>query len=58
LPRNPHVHLYKPTANEDRRLFSVARLKAQPEPPSLGHVQRLVQQRQGMLDLLDIFLGS
>ncbi len=58
LPRNPHVHLYKPTANEDRRLFSVARLKAQPEPPNLGHLQHLVQQRHGMLDLLDIFVEA
>jgi TnpA family transposase len=54
LPRNPLVHLYPPAAHEDRRLFRVARLTAQPEPPTLGRLQDLVQQRYGMLDLLDI----
>jgi TnpA family transposase len=58
VPRNPHVHLYKPAANEDRRLFAVARLTAQPEPPNLGLIQQLVQQRHGMLDLLDIFVEA
>jgi hypothetical protein len=58
LPHNPHVHLYSPAANEDRRLFSVARLTAQPEPPNLSRLQHLIQQRHGMLDLLDIFVEA
>jgi hypothetical protein len=58
LPHNPHVYLYHPAANEDRRLFSVARLTAQPEPPTLSQVQHLVQQRHGMIDLLDIFVEA
>ena len=58
LPHNPHVHLYSPAANEDRRLISVARLTAQPEPPNLSRLQHLIQQRHGMLDLLDIFVEA
>jgi hypothetical protein len=58
LPHNPHVHLYSPAANEDRRLIAVARLTAQPEPPNLSRLQHLIQQRHGMLDLLDIFVEA
>ena len=58
LPRNPHVHLYAPAANDERRLFAVARLTAQPEPQSLGHIKDLIGQRYGMLDLLDIFVEA
>ena len=58
LPRNPHVHLSTPAANEDRRLFAVAPLSAQPEPQSLGHLKDLISQRYGMLDLLDIVLEA
>jgi TnpA family transposase len=58
LPRNPHVHLSTPAANEDRRLFSVAPLVAQLEPQSLGHLKDLISQRYGMLDLLDIILEA
>ena len=41
LPRNPHVHLVTPAANDDRRLFAVERLTAQPEPPT---VDRMLDQ--------------
>src|SRR6516164_5134380 len=58
LPRNPHVHLTTPAANDDRRLFAVERLTAQPEPPTLHRLHHLVQQRHGMLDLLDIFVEA
>lgn len=58
VPQNPHVHLYAPAANEDRRLFSVARLTAQPEPQRLGQIKDLISQRYGMLDLLDIFVEA
>lgn len=58
LPRNPHVHLSAPAANEDRRLFAVDRLTAQPEPQSLGQLKDLISQRSGMLDLLDIFVEA
>ena len=54
LPRNPHVHLATPAANEDRRLFAVERLTAQPEPPTVGHIKGLVQRRYGILNLLDV----
>jgi hypothetical protein len=55
LPQNPYVHLSTPAANEDRRLFAVERLTAQPEPQSLGRLKDLIGQRYGMLSLLDIF---
>ncbi len=55
LPQNPYVHLSTPAANEDRRLFAVERLTAQPEPQSLGRLKDLIGQRYGMLGLLDIF---
>ncbi len=58
LPRNPYVHLYAPAVHDDRRLFAVARLTAQPEPPTLSRLQDLVQQRYGLLDLLDIFVEA
>ena len=58
LPRNPHVHLSAPAANEDRRLFAVAPLIAQPEPQSLDRLKDLISQRYGMLDLLDIVLEA
>ncbi len=58
LPRNPYVHLTTPAANEDRRLFAVDRLKAQPEPQSLGRLKDLISQRYGMVDLLDIFVEA
>ena len=58
LPRNPHVHLSASAAHEDRRVFSVAPLIAQPEPQNLGRLKDLVSQRYGMLDLLDIILEA
>jgi TnpA family transposase len=58
FPQNPHVHLSTPAANEDRRLFEVERLTAQPEPQSLGRIKDLIGQRYGMLDLLDIVVEA
>jgi hypothetical protein len=58
LPRNPFVHLTTPAANEDRRLFALDRLTAQPEPQSLGRIKDLISQRYGMIDLLDIFVEA
>jgi TnpA family transposase len=55
LPRNPHVTLSTPAANEDRRLFAVERLTAQPEPSNVDRIKGLIQRRYGMLNLLDLF---
>jgi TnpA family transposase len=54
LPHNPHVHLVTPAANDDRRLFAVERLTAQPEPPTVDRIKGLVQRRYGILNLLDV----
>ena len=58
LPRNPSVRLTTPAANDDRRLFAVDRLTAQPEPQSLDRIKDLISQRYGMVDLLDIFVEA
>ena len=58
LPQNPHVHLAKLAANDERRLFAVERLTAQPEPPSLAQLKHHISQRYGMLDLLDVFVEA
>jgi hypothetical protein len=58
LPRNPSVHLYAPAANDDRRLFAVARLTAQPESHRLSQIRDLIGQRYGLLDLLDVFVEA
>jgi TnpA family transposase len=54
LPRNPHVTLSTPAANEDRRLFAVERLTAQPEPPNVDRIKGLIQRHYGILNLLDL----
>src|SRR5947209_18064860 len=58
MPQNPHVHLAQPAANDERRLFAVERLTAQPEPPSLAQLKQRISQRYGMLDLLDVFVEA
>jgi len=58
LPLNPHVKIYFPGGGEDRGLFSVARLEAQPEPQNLGLIKNAIQERYGMLDLLDVFVEA
>jgi len=52
LPQNPHVHLTTPAANDERRLFAVDRLTAQPEPPNLDRIKHDLSQRYGILNLL------
>src|SRR6266850_823627 len=58
LSRNPHVRLHAPAATDDRRLFAVERLTARPEPQSLDRIKDLINQRYGMLGLLDIFVEA
>src|SRR2546422_6571025 len=54
LPQNPHVHLTTPAANDERRLFAVDRLTAQPAPPNLDRIKHDLSQRYGILNLLDV----
>lgn len=58
LSRNPHVRLHASAATDDRRLFAVERLTARPDPQSLDRIKDLINQRYGMLDLLDIFVEA
>lgn len=58
LPDNPHVKIVFPGKTKERGVFSVAKLKAQPEPQSLGLIKEAIQQRYGMLDLLDVFVEA
>lgn len=58
LPRNPHVRIYYPKSNTERGLFAVSRLEAQTEPQSIGLIKAAINQRCGMLDLLDVFVEA
>jgi len=58
LPRNPHVRICHPKGQDERGLFAVARLEAQPEPQSIGLIKEAISQRYGMLDLLDVFVEA
>jgi TnpA family transposase len=57
LPGNPHVKIYSPGGSE-QGLFQISKLKAQPDPPSIGLVKEAIQERYGMLDLLDVFVEA
>ena len=58
LPRNPYVSLHHPKGKPERGLFKVAKLTAQMEPQNLGSLRDEINQRYGMLDLLDVFLEA
>lgn len=58
LADNPHVKIYFPGGGEERGLFSVDRLVAQPEPQNLGLLKEAIQERYGMIDLLDVFVEA
>jgi TnpA family transposase len=57
LPGNPHVKIYFPGGSE-QGLFQVSKLKARPDPPSIALVKEAIQERYGMLDLLDVFVEA
>jgi len=50
---NPYVKIYFP-GNSEHGLLQVSKLKAQPDPPNITLVKEAIQERYGMLDLLDI----
>jgi hypothetical protein len=52
------VHLSAPAAHEERWLFAVARLTAQPAPQSLDRIKDFIGQCYGLLDLLDIVVQA
>jgi TnpA family transposase len=58
LPDNPHVKIVFPGRAAERGVFSVAKLEAQPKPQSLSLIKEAIQQRYGMLDLLDVFVEA
>lgn len=57
LPDNPRVNIHS-SGSSDSGLFHVAKLKAQPDPPSIDLVKEAIQERYGMLDLLDVFVEA
>lgn len=58
LPRNPFVRVYYPPNQEERGLFAINRLAAQPEPQSIGLIKDAINRQYGMLDLLDVFVEA
>jgi len=57
LPGNPRVKIYSPGGSE-QGLFQISKLEAQPDPPSIDLVKEAIQERYGMLDLLDVFVAA
>jgi hypothetical protein len=45
----------RPNKKEDRGLWALAKLEAQPEPQGLGLIKEQINNRFGVLDLLDVF---
>lgn len=58
LPQALHLKIYFPGSNQERGLFSLARLEAQPEPHSLVRIKDAIGRQWGMLDLLDVFVEA
>jgi hypothetical protein len=57
LPGNPHVKIYSPSGSE-QGLFQISKLEPQPDPPSIALIKEAIQDRYGMLDLLDVFVEA
>lgn len=58
LPELNHVRVFRPNQHEERGLWALAKLEAQPEPQSLGLIKEKIGTRYGMLDLLDVFVEA
>lgn len=58
LPHLNHVRVFRPNQHEERGLWALAKLEAQPEPQSLGLIKEKIGTRYGMLDLLDVFVEA
>src|SRR4051795_8456231 len=54
IPALPHLRIFRPNKKEDRGLWALAKLEPQPEPESLGLIKSEINDRYGMLDLLDV----
>ena len=57
LPGNPHVKIYSPGGSE-QGIFQISKLEPQPDPPSIALIKEAIQDRYGMLDLLDVFVEA
>jgi hypothetical protein len=58
IPALPHLRIFRPNKKEDRGLWALAKLEPQPEPESLGLIKSEINDRYGMLDLLDVFVEA
>jgi len=58
LPSLDHLRIFRPNKKEDRGLWALAKLEAQPEPQSLGLIKEQINNRYGVLDLLDVFVEA
>lgn len=58
LPNNPSVKTYLPNQHSDGGLFALERLEAQPLPTNIEKLKEFVNDKYGVLDLLDVFLEA
>ncbi len=58
LPHLDHVRVFRPNQKDERGLWALAKLEAQPEPQRLGLIKEKIGTRYGMLDLLDVFVEA
>jgi hypothetical protein len=58
LPQLKHLRIFRPNKKEERGLWALAKLEAQPEPEGLGQIKDKISSRYGMLDLLDVFVEA
>src|SRR5215471_4928270 len=49
LPTLSHVRIFRPSKQEERGLWALTKLEAQPEPPGLEMVKERIGNRYGML---------
>jgi hypothetical protein len=58
LPQLSHLRIIRPKHKPERGLWALTKLEPQPEPHSLGLIKDAINQRYGILDLLDVFVEA
>jgi Tn3 transposase DDE domain len=58
LPHLSHLRIIRPKHKPERGLWALTKLEPQPEPHSLSLIKEAINQRYGILDLLDVFVEA
>jgi TnpA family transposase len=58
LPQLSHLRIIRPKHKPARGLWALTKLEPPPEPHSLGLIKAAINQRYGILDLLDVFVEA